>query len=158
MSSRPVRLRIAGIHAEQLQLHLFPGDGKEAVAFALCGRHRGSDFDVLLVQAIVPVPYADCPVRERDQVTWRTEAIEPLLLHASQETSKLAVVKFHSHPGYDAFSRADDISDHDLFRQSTGGSTTMGRTPASSCCRTATCSGAVSIARTASRRSNKSSS
>lgn len=114
--NRPVRLRIAGIHAEQLQRHLFPGDGNEAVAFALCGRHSGVDNDVLLVQEVVLVPHSDCPVRKPDQVTWRTEAIERCLLRASQATPKLGIVKFHSHPtGYEDFSRTDDISDSDLF-------------------------------------------
>jgi len=114
MKHRPTHLRIAGVHAEQLQQHLFPGDGKEAVAFALCGRHRAADTNVLLLQEVAPVPYADCPVREPDRITWRTDAIEPLLLRASK--AKLGVVKFHSHPTcYEEFSRTDDISDRDLF-------------------------------------------
>jgi predicted metallopeptidase len=114
MKYRPSHLRISGVHAEQLHQHLFPGDGQEAVAFALCGRHRSTDGDVLLVQDIIPVPYSDCPVREPDQLTWRTDAIEPLLIRAS--AAKLGVVKFHSHPtGYEAFSRTDDLSDRDLF-------------------------------------------
>lgn len=116
MKVLPVHLRIAGIHAEQLQRHLFPGDGKEAVAFALCGRHHGVDADVLLVQEIIPIPYADCPIRKPDQITWRTEAIEPHLLRASMATPKLGVVKFHSHlTAYEDFSRTDDKSDSDLF-------------------------------------------
>jgi hypothetical protein len=116
MKNRPAELRLAGTHVEQLHRHLFPGDGKEAVAFALCGRHRAGEHDVLLVQEVVPVPHADCSVREPDLITWRTEAIEPLLLRASQATPKLGVVKFHSHPtGYEDFSHTDDISDRDLF-------------------------------------------
>lgn len=116
MKNRPAHLRLAGVHAEELHRHLFPGDGKEAVAFALCGRHHATEHDVLLVQEVLPVPYADCPVRKADQITWRTEAIEPLLLRASRATPKLGVVKFHSHPtGYEDFSRTDDISDRDLF-------------------------------------------
>lgn len=116
MKSRAVHLRIAGIHAEQLQQHLFPGDGNEAVAFALCGRHRGADADVLLVQEVFLVPYEDCSIRRPDQITWRTEAIEKHLLRASRATPKLGIVKFHSHPtGYEDFSRTDDISDRDLF-------------------------------------------
>ena len=35
MKNRPAHLRLAGIHVEELHRHLFPGDGKEAVAFAL---------------------------------------------------------------------------------------------------------------------------
>lgn len=114
MKQRPVHLRIAGVHAEELRSHLFPGDGKEAVAFALCGRHRAPNHDVLLVQKVVLVPYADCPIRTPDRVTWRTDAIEPLLREAAQ--GNLGVVKFHSHPtGYEDFSQMDDKSDRDLF-------------------------------------------
>ena len=111
---RRVRLRIAGVHAERIYKHLYPGDGNEAVAFALCGRHRHGDVEVLLVQEVIPVPYADCDVREPDRVTWRTDAIELVLQQAARQ--KLGVVKFHSHPGgYDRFSRTDDESDRDLF-------------------------------------------
>ena len=112
--SRSPRLRIAGVHAAQLAAHLFPGDGKEAVAFALCGRHRGKDHDYLLVQEVFPIPYADCPVRKPDLITWRTDALEPLLARAAR--SRLGIVKFHSHPtSYPRFSAADDQSDTDLF-------------------------------------------
>lgn len=112
--TRGTQLRIAGKHAAMLRAHLFPGDGKEAVAFALCGRHRGETIDVLLVQDVVLIPYSDCTVREPDRITWKTQAIEPLLARAEREG--LGVVKFHSHPtGYRAFSAIDDISDRDLF-------------------------------------------
>jgi len=114
MKNRPTHLRIAGVHVEELHRHLFPGDGNEAVAFALCGRHRAPDHDLLLVQKIVPIPYADCPIRAPERVTWRTDAIEPLLAEAAR--GKAGVVKFHSHPtGYEDFPPTDDISDRDLF-------------------------------------------
>lgn len=116
MTTRPVDLRIAGVHAEELRQHLYPGDGCEAVAFALCGRHRSADSDALLVQEVVIVPYSNCSIRTPDQINWRTEAIEKHLLRASQATPKLGIVKFHSHPtGYEEFSRTDDVSDRDLF-------------------------------------------
>jgi hypothetical protein len=111
---RTTQLRIAGVHADALRSHLFPGDGKEAVAFALCGRHRSAAQDVLMVRDVVPVAYGDCPVREQGLVTWRTHAVEPLLIRAGNE--KLGVVKFHSHPtGFPRFSATDDTSDADLF-------------------------------------------
>ena len=75
--SAGVKLRISGVHYRELQSHLFPGDGYEAVALALCGRHVSSN--TLLVQEIVPVPYESCPIREPDRITWRTECIEPAL-------------------------------------------------------------------------------
>src|ERR1700733_14420456 len=111
---RTTQLRIAGVHAAKLREHLFPGDGKEAVAFALCGRHRGDRHDVLIVRNVFPIAYADCPVREDSLVTWRTESLEPILLVAAQE--HLGVVKFHSHPtNYPRFSETDNRSDADLF-------------------------------------------
>jgi hypothetical protein len=111
---RTTQLRIAGVHAAKLREHLFPGDGKEAVAFALCGRHRGDKHDVLVVRDVYAVAYADCPVREEDLITWRTEALEPLLLTAADQ--RLGVVKFHSHPSnFPRFSKTDDVSDADLF-------------------------------------------
>jgi hypothetical protein len=116
--TRPTRLRIAGIHHQRLVAHLFPGDGLEAVAIALCGRHVAREFDVLLVHEVVPVPHADC-VRRRDLVTWRTECVEPLLHRARREG--LSVVKFHSHPGgVTRFSPTDDASDVDFFQSVAG--------------------------------------
>jgi len=105
---------MASAHHRQLKKHLFPGDMKEAVAFAVCGRHRSRELDVLLVQEVHEIPYSDCPIREANRVTWRTDALEPLLHKAAQE--RLAVVKFHSHPtGFREFSDTDDRSDRDLF-------------------------------------------
>lgn len=112
--THPVQLRVAGVHVEELHRHLFPADGKEAVAFALCGRHSARDQDVLLVQKVIPVPYADCSVRTPSAVTWRTDVLEPLLAQAAKQ--KLGVVKFHSHPtGHEGFSATDDAADADLF-------------------------------------------
>src|SRR5262245_3442009 len=102
-------LRIAGKSVISLKRHLFPGDGKEAVAIALCGRHAGRGADFLLVHEVHPIPYAECPVREPDRVTWLTDTLEPLLLKACKRS--LAVVKVHSHPtGYPTFSPQDDKS------------------------------------------------
>jgi hypothetical protein len=108
-----VCLRISGVHARSLKEHLFPGDGNEAVAFALCGRHRAGDAEVLLVQEILPIPHEEC-VREPNRITWRTTALEPILVRAASQ--RLGVVKFHSHPtGFPQFSATDDRSDQDLF-------------------------------------------
>ena len=56
----PVLLAVSGKHHEELRRHLFPGDGNEAVAFALCGRIRRPDRESLLVREIVPVAHALC--------------------------------------------------------------------------------------------------
>lgn len=108
-------LRMSGRQHAALLAHLFPGDGNEAVAVALCGRRVGPAGVTLLVHKLFPVPYADCPVREPDRVTWRTDALVPVLEDAAKRG--FAVLKIHSHPGgYDRFSRFDDASDHELFQ------------------------------------------
>jgi hypothetical protein len=108
-----VSLRIAGIHYEELRQHLFAGDGLEAVALALCGRHRGPTSDVLIVHRIVPVPHEACD-RRADRITWPALALATILDEAKRRG--FAVVKFHSHTSmYDQFSSADDRSDSDTF-------------------------------------------
>ena len=109
-----VSLAITSLHHEQIRKHLFPGDGCEAVAVALCGRARNKGSTVLLVQEVHTIPYEACRIREPDMVSWNTESIIPLLEKAMKKG--LGVVKFHSHPGgYRKFSHLDDQSDTDLF-------------------------------------------
>lgn len=106
-------LRISGVHHESLRQHLFPGDGLEAVAFALCGRTRTENGQILTVHKLVLVPHEDCE-RTAVAVTWRTVALAAILDEA--RSGGFALVKFHSHPtGYDQFSRIDDISDAEVF-------------------------------------------
>ncbi len=106
-------LRIAGSQYEALRRHLFPGDGLEAVAFAICGRHGSPDREILTVQRVVPVPYEVCR-RAPNQVTWKAESLAPVLEEATLKRS--AIVKFHSHTGsYDRFSDPDDESDRATF-------------------------------------------
>lgn len=110
----PVRLAISGIHYQALKAHLFPGDGNEAVAFALCGRARRPDAEMLLVQDIVPVLHEQCLMRTPYRVTWPGSALDPILVRAMQ--AGLAVVKIHSHPtGYPWFSATDDEAEAVLF-------------------------------------------
>lgn len=45
-----VKLRMSGRQHAALRAHLYPGDGQEAVAFAVCGRRRGQDTHVLCVR------------------------------------------------------------------------------------------------------------
>lgn len=98
----------------RLKEHLFPGDGNEAVAIALCGRRDGDRRHRLLVREIHPIPYEFCSVRTPAQVTWSTEAIVNLLEDAAKK--RLSVVKIHSHPsGYRQFSDTDDAGDRELF-------------------------------------------
>ena len=59
-------LRMTGRQHTALASHLFPGDGNEAVAIALCGRRAGQEAHILTVHRIMPIPYEDCQVRGED--------------------------------------------------------------------------------------------
>ncbi|MCA8063629.1 ThiF family adenylyltransferase [Burkholderia sp. AU38729] len=107
-------LAMSGKHRAQLLRHLFPDDGKEAVAIALCGQASGVRRSQLLVHEVVEVPYEACRIREPDAVAWSVETVLPALNRAMKKN--LTVVKFHSHPsGYPEFSRYDDESDRAFF-------------------------------------------
>ena len=93
--------------------HLFPDDGCEAVAIALCGRARRGGEHRLIVRRLELVPYEACSVREPDRVTWPTSLLVPLLSEAAKRG--WAVLKIHGHRGYDRFSDVDDHSDSQLF-------------------------------------------
>ena len=97
----------------RLKAHLFPPDGCEAVAIALCGRHRGAERQRLLVHRLAPVPYEACSVRTRNRVTWPTDMLPPLLEDARR--GGLAVLKIHGHRHPSPFSAIDDHADRGLF-------------------------------------------
>lgn len=112
------QLRIAEEHYKSLQQHLFPGDGKEAVAIVLCGRFDTNDISILLTHKVELIPYEEC-IRTEDYVNWRTERIIPLLDEAAK--NNMAILKIHCHPtGYAKFSKTDDISDKELFTSTFG--------------------------------------
>lgn len=109
------KLRLSGSQWHQLRAHLFPDDGCEAVAIALCGRLSGADSHVLVVHEIIPIAYAECSERTPVRVSWPTSSLVPHLGRAIDKN--FAVVKIHSHPGgYQSFSETDDVSDEELFR------------------------------------------
>jgi len=106
----PVTLTLTAEQHELLRHFLFPGDGKEAVAVALCGRRAGDRRHRLVMRDIHKIPYEVCTERTAVRVTWPPELLEPLLERA--EAEQLSVVKIHSHPGgYAAFSDTDDAGD-----------------------------------------------
>jgi len=108
------KLRMTGRQHESLLSHLYSGDGKEAVAFGLCGRRTGACTHALCVREIHLIPYEKCSVRRCDLVTWETDAIASILRKATD--TGLAVVKFHCHPsGLASFSHTDDVSDQELL-------------------------------------------
>jgi hypothetical protein len=107
-------LTISGGDYDALREHLYPGDGKEAVAIALCGRQKSEGQKRLLVHELILIPYDQCTQREEYVVKWSTQIIIPYLEKASRKG--LALLKIHSHPtGYPSFSSTDDISDSELF-------------------------------------------
>jgi len=113
------KLKISGIHHELLKSHLFPGDGFEAVALALCGRLESAEGIIFLVHEIYPVAYQNCTIRTPDRVTWSTEGLSAILQKASAKN--FSVLKIHSHPGsYAQFSGTDDIADKELFESVSG--------------------------------------
>ncbi len=99
---------------EALKTHLFPGDGKESVAIALCGSHYSNESTKILVHKLILIPIEDYIVRTDVQVNWRTDKLIEVLELASRK--KFSILKIHSHPtGYPEFSKTDDNSDNELF-------------------------------------------
>lgn len=118
------KLRITGRQHKALYQHLFPGDGKEAVALALCGvgyfpNETEISHQVICVHRILPIPYKDCSVRKENQVTWSTDILHNLIPEVKHK--KMVILKIHSHPtGINQFSFFDDESDRDLFKGLSG--------------------------------------
>jgi hypothetical protein len=107
-------LRLTGRQHAALRAHLFPGDGNETVALALCGRRAGRTRHILTVRRITPVQHQQCSVRTPERVTWSTELLPPLLAEAERRGE--AVLKIHSHPGgLSRFSEVDAAADRNLF-------------------------------------------
>lgn len=108
-------LRLTQSQYDELRLHLFPGDGKEAVAFLVCGRRHGVQKHIFTVQKVVPVAYGDCSVRAPDQVVWSTDVVDKLI--GQCYGNGLGIVKVHCHPGNSIrhFSWIDEQSDSTLF-------------------------------------------
>lgn len=105
----PITLSMTYDQHRRLHTHLFPGDGKEAVAVLLCARRRGDRRHRLLARYVEEIPHAQCE-RTAVSVTWQTDAIADILDRA--EAEGLSFIKIHSHPnGYPTFSPTDDKSD-----------------------------------------------
>jgi hypothetical protein len=101
---------MTGAQHGSIRRHLFPGDGKEAVAFALCGTlHEHA----LSVHKLHPVPYDDCAVRAADRVTWRTDVLPPMLAEA--ESRNLSAAQDPQPPRrLSKVSGTDDLADAEL--------------------------------------------
>ena len=109
-------LRISGKHHNQLFEHLFPGDGKEAVALALCGHHINSDLrTILTVHEVFCIAHEKC-TRSPDYVRWSPTTEEVIGIFDTGREKGFSVLKIHSHPrGNGRFSELDDEADSQLF-------------------------------------------
>ena len=81
-TDRDIILRLTAAQHEQLRRHLFPGDGKESVALALCGTHRTARRTVFYIHQIVPVADEVCIERSPETVIWPMEPYVPLFAEA----------------------------------------------------------------------------
>lgn len=102
----------SAVHAA-LDAHLFPGDGKEAVAVLLCARVSGRRLRLVTRQCIT-VPHSACGLRADGALSWPGAYIEEAIDIAGQEP--LSIFLVHSHPsGFAAFSDVDDASDKSVI-------------------------------------------
>lgn len=105
-------LTITEAQHEELRAHLFPGDGKEAVALLLCGRAMHNGQTRFIVSEVHLVPHAACD-RKIDRVTWPTDMLPDMLSRAAKRG--LSLFKIHGHAGVSQFSHIDDAADNALF-------------------------------------------
>jgi hypothetical protein len=109
-----VSVRLTGRQYKVLKSHLYPGDGKEAIALLLAGRRRGDEHHVLCVREVIPLPHDECFERTEELIRWPTTRLRARLEEVTKRN--WAVIKVHSHPGgYPTFSMRDDGADRELF-------------------------------------------
>lgn len=107
-------IRISGKHYQILRKHLFPGDGCEAVALALCGRLESATTQGLMVYKVLLIPHERCHERSPLRVSW--PAALGFDLYNEAMFKGMAIVKIHSHlTHYADFSETDDFADLELF-------------------------------------------
>lgn len=96
-----------------IRSHLFPGDGLEAIAVALCGRSIYGDECKLLIHEFILIPHEECD-RTEGRLTWPT--VRASRFFEMVMNKNMAILKIHSHPGgYRQFSEVDDQSDIEFF-------------------------------------------
>lgn len=106
-------LRICEEDFDVICKHLFPEDGKEAIAFALCGRAQAGGRLIFTVKEILTIPYERCE-REEDYLHWKTEDVLPIMNKAMNQ--HMAIMRIHSHPGgWPHFSKFDLATDEEFF-------------------------------------------
>lgn len=109
-------LTIQEQHYLELKNHLIQDDGKERVAFIICGRSsvNGKE-DRFLSREIHILPETDLLTSELYQVSWNNNHFIKILKKA--ESKNFAIIVIHNHPsGYDQFSSVDDAGEYQLFK------------------------------------------
>lgn len=108
-------LRLTREQHQRLRQHLFPGDGCESAALALCGIRSGAQHEIFCVHEILEIPAKACSLRTPIAIRWPVEQLIPLLNKAAKRGQRL--LKIHSHPtAFARFSGQDDESDTVLSR------------------------------------------
>lgn len=109
----PVVLALTAAQHKYLRDYLFC-DGRESVAFLICGMRDGDRKKRLCVREVFLLPNDAYSERTAVKVKWSPDFIDDILEKASEE--KLSVIKIHSHPnGYSDFSITDDQADRELL-------------------------------------------
>lgn len=107
------KFKLTSKQFKELKAHLHPGDGLEALAFGLCGRHSVDGSNILLLNKLLLFPHKKCQ-RSEHYVSWEPSEVENLLEEA--KVNNFGIVKFHSHPeNYTDFSELDNKSDKEFF-------------------------------------------
>lgn len=118
-----VKLRLTGKQYTAIYEHLFPGDGCESTAVALCGSAEriieDKKYLLLFVHRVVMLSPDSCLVRSPGRIKWSTSILPDLLQEAAKK--HLRLLHIHSHPsGYAHFSHYDDNADKELFMSVAG--------------------------------------
>jgi molybdopterin/thiamine biosynthesis adenylyltransferase len=103
-------------HYLQLKNHLIQKDGKERVAFIICGRSiiEGRE-ERLLSREVHLLADTDLLSSEQYQVSWHNNNFIRVLKLA--EAKNFAIVVIHNHPeGFNHFSSVDDNGEYHLFK------------------------------------------
>jgi molybdopterin/thiamine biosynthesis adenylyltransferase len=99
-----------------LKNHLIQDDGKERVAFIICGRSSVVGIEErFLAKEIHILPETNLLISDPYQVSWNNNHFIKILKKA--EVKNFAIIVIHNHPsGYHQFSVLDDTGEYQLFR------------------------------------------
>ncbi|PKP01377.1 MAG: thiamine biosynthesis protein ThiF [Bacteroidetes bacterium HGW-Bacteroidetes-6] len=109
-------ITIQNQHFENLKGNLIKVDGKERVAFIICGRSIINDIEERFLSKEVHFLSDDkLLISEQNQVSWDNKYFIDVLKKA--EVKNLAIVLVHNHPeGINSFSPVDDNGEFHLFK------------------------------------------